>query len=328
MAILIIITIISILIAIYCAINKKKIDTHISIENNKLLEENNRLESLKKEISESLNKISKEHSTMVFENNQLQSTIDERKHHLATVQETIDSTLKNQKELSQQAFENYCEILNNKYKETEEEYDTLIETLKNSYSNLQLNLMREADECRSDLDKIRATRVSAMEAQLKEKEIKEQLSFYCLRPSQSDLDDVKKLERIKPDLHNPRILSMLIWSTYFQKPMTSLCNNVLGTDTITGIYKITNQKDNMCYIGQAVDVSKRWKDHAKCGLGIDTPASNKLYKAMIQDGIWNFSWELLEKCPRENLDEKEKFYIELYQSYEFGYNSNAGIGKK
>ena len=48
---------------------------------------------------------------------------------------------------------------------------------------------------------------------------------------------------------------------------------------------------------------------------------------MIQDGIWNFSWELLEQCPRSDLDEKEKFYINLYQSYEYGYNSNTGIGK-
>lgn len=66
----------------------------------------------------------------------------------------------------------------------------------------------------------------------------------------------------------------------------------------------------------------RWKDHAKCGLGIDTPAANKLYKAMQEDGIWNFSWELLEECSENKLNEKERFYIELYDSYNFGYNSN------
>lgn len=45
---------------------------------------------------------------------------------------------------------------------------------------------------------------------------------------------------------------------------------------------------------------------------------------MQEDGIWNFSWELLEKCSREELDEKEKFYINLYKSYDYGYNSNRG----
>ena len=120
---------------------------------------------------------------------------------------------------------------------------------------------------------------------------------------------------------------MLIWSTYWQKPMTALCNNVLGTSIVTGIYKITNQETGECYIGQAADVAKRWKDHAKCGLGIDTPAGNKLYKAMQEYGIWNFSWELLEQCERVDLDEKERYYIQLYKSYEFGYNSQRGNQK-
>ena len=38
--------------------------------------------------------------------------------------------------------------------------------------------------------------------------------------------------------------------------MTTLCNRILGLNTITGIYKITNQVNNKCYIGQSVDISK------------------------------------------------------------------------
>ena len=47
---------------------------------------------------------------------------------------------------------------------------------------------------------------------------------------------------------------MLIWSTYYQKPMTALCNRILGTKTVTGIYEITNQINDMCYVGQSVNV--------------------------------------------------------------------------
>ena len=94
-----------------------------------------------------------------------------------------------------------------------------------------------------------------------------------------------------------------------------------------GIYKITNTINNLVYIGQAVDVATRWKNHAKAGLGIDTPANNKLYKAMQEDGLENFSFELLEECSRAELNEKEKWYISLYQSDQFGYNSNSGVGK-
>ena len=224
----------------------------------------------------------------------------------------------------QEAFQNYYSILENKYNNAEKEHNELMENLNSAYSNRQLQMIKESEEIQHDLDKIRATRAAAIKAQTKEKEIKEQLSFYSLNPTENEINDIIRLERIKPDLHNPRVLSMLIWSTFFQKPMTTLCNNILGTSVVTGIYKITNQKDNRCYIGQAVDVAKRWKEHAKCGLDIDTPAGNKLYAAMKEYGLDAFSWELLEECKSELLNEKERKYIELYDSVNYGYNSEKG----
>lgn len=65
----------------------------------------------------------------------------------------------------------------------------------------------------------------------------------------------------------------------------------------------------------------------KCGLGIDTPANNKLYQAMKKEGIYNFTFELLEECSSESLNEKEAYYIDLYKSKDFGYNSSIGIKK-
>ena len=65
----------------------------------------------------------------------------------------------------------------------------------------------------------------------------------------------------------------------------------------------------------------------KCGLGIDTPANSKLYQAMYKEGIDNFTFEMLEECAAANLDEKETFYINLYNSYDYGYNSNRGNKK-
>lgn len=117
--------------------------------------------------------------------------------------------------------------------------------------------MAETDNIKRDLDTLRNTRAAAQEALLKEKQIKEQLDFYCLHISPEEQDDILTLERVKTKLHQPRILCMLIWSTYFQKQMTSLCNNIIGINKISGIYKITNQKTNECYIGQAVDIATR-----------------------------------------------------------------------
>lgn len=324
MAILIIITVTSILVAIYCAINKKQVDIQTSIENEKLLNEYIRLQRLRDEISDSLQEITKDHSDMIYQNNKLQETINERKNHLSTIQETIDTTLKNQEKLSQEAFKNYWEILDNQYKETEKEYDLLKENLENSYSKIQLDLMRETDECKAELDKIRSTRAAAIEAERREKMIEEDLSSYCLTILDSDKADIARLNALKPSLNKPRVLSMLIWQTWFQKPLKSLSASIVGTDDKMGIYKITNIKTKECYIGQAVNIKDRWVEHVKCGLGIDTPSGNKLYKAMSDYGLWNFSFEVLEECTREQLNEKEKYYISLYNSYEFGYNSTRG----
>ena len=95
-----------------------------------------------------------------------------------------------------------------------------------------------------------------------------------------------------------------------------------------GIYKITNKENKLCYIGQAKKMRERWREHMKCGLGIDTPANNKLYEAMKKEGLDNFTFELLEECSVEDLNEKEAFYINLYDSYHYGYNSNTGNKKQ
>ena len=150
-------------------------------------------------------------------------------------------------------------------------------------------------------------------------------SFYCLSIDQKDISDISILNSIENKLYNPRILRMLIWQTYYQKPLKTLSNKILGSSTVSGIYKITNIITKHCYIGQSCDIAKRWTEHAKCGLGIDTPQGNKLYQAMKEYGLSNFSFELLESCPKEELNKKEAFYINLYDSCNFGYNSTIGV---
>lgn len=279
----------------------------------------------------------------------LNNSIEDKQKQLDNLQQNVTKSIDAQKQLSQSAFENYCEILIKSYDEKEKEYESSIQILKDNYSILQEQITQDLEQKKEEnknylesekqkiaeelsrereiLDKVRETRAAALQAQLREQEIKEKLAFYCLQIKDYELDDIKVLERVKEQLHAPRILSMLIWQTYFQKPMTALCNNIIGTGIKSGIYKITNQKNNICYIGQATDLATRWKQHAKCGLGIDTPQGNKLYKAMKEDGLWNFSFEVLELCPSAELNEKEKYYIELYQSKDYGYNGNIGVGK-
>lgn len=283
----------------------------------------NNIKDTSKELIDKINKYKKEKEL-------LEEEIKEKEKYMQTIQGKIEGfnlTVDNLQETWESACENYEKILNYKYQETETEYDNNIELLSEAFDNAQDKILEELNKQRNELNKIKATKEAAIEALKKEQEIKEQLAFYCINITELEKDDIVALEKIKPQLHQPRILCMLIWSTFFQKPMTNLCNNVLGTKQITGIYKITNQKTEQCYIGQAVDVAKRWKEHAKCGLGIDAPAGNKLYRSMEEYGLWNFSWELLEECPRDLLNEKEAFYIDLYDSKNYGFNNANGIKK-
>ena len=117
---------------------------------------------------------------------------------------------------------------------------------------------------------------------------------------------------------------MIIWSAYYQGIAKKVFPKILGTENVCGIYKITNQKTGECYIGQSVDCKKRWSEHLKAALGIDTPAGNKLYKAMQEYGIENFSFELLESCKSSELNQKEKYFINLYAADTLGYNSTKG----
>jgi hypothetical protein len=221
--------------------------------------------------------------------------------------------LDTEKQQFKTAYENYVDNLEDAYTQAECNFDTQLNKIK--------AVLKEHQE---DLEKIRRTYAAAREAQIRDEEIAQQAEFYSLHTTESEKATIALIEELKPRIPDARVLCMLIWQTFFQKKMTTLCNRIIGTNTVSGIYKITNKKNGLCYIGQSVDVSNRLKEHVKCALGIDTPAQNKLYQAMMNDGVTNFTFELLEKCEKNLLNEKEKFYIELYQAYEFGYNSNRG----
>lgn len=301
-----IILIVALVYAYHLIKNQKQVDKQTEEINKKLLENYNELIAKENNLIDKLKLLEQQEQSRT-----------ERLKELNQLTEDMNKS-------AASAFAQYVEALESSYDQIEREFENSIETLDISYASLQDTYLSKIDNVKADLDKITKTRAAAIEAQLNEERIKKEKEFYSIKLSTLELKDVKILRSIEPQLNNPRVLAMLIWQTFYRDKMTEVCNNVLGATTITGIYKITNQLNGIYYIGQAVDVAKRWKDHAKCGLGIDAPASNKMYAAMQQDGLENFTWELLEKCSSAELNEKEKFYIELYQAKEYGYNSTKG----
>lgn len=242
---------------------------------------------------------------------------------IASKVDELNRVLSQEKE-TKIAFENYCDLLDEQYQQIENEYQDNIELLEEKYDELQDERVKDIEDIKIELQKICDTRAAAIEALKKEKEIEENSHLYSIELNLKEKHDIQTLESIKSELSNPRILSVLIWQTYYRDKVTQLCNNVLGTKQICGIYKITNQKSKECYIGQSVNVQDRWKTHCKCGLGIDTPIGNQLYKSMQEDGLYNFTFELLMECSKVELNEKEKYFISLYDSYNYGYNKTSG----
>lgn len=92
-----------------------------------------------------------------------------------------------------------------------------------------------------------------------------------------------------------------------------------------GIYKIKNNINGKCYIGQSINIERRWNDEKKRAFQSTSRCYNyPLSRAFRKYGIENFTFEVLEECKREELNEKEKFWIAKYNSYFNGYNQNLG----
>lgn len=98
---------------------------------------------------------------------------------------------------------------------------------------------------------------------------------------------------------------------------------------ISCIYKVTNIKSNKVYIGQTQNFRSRASDYANAITKCDSYKGTGMYSIIKDEGIENFTIEILERVEPEELNIKEKYYIQLYDAMnpEKGYNQLAGIHK-
>lgn len=185
-------------------------------------------------------------------------------------------------------------------------------------------IQKERNQIQSDLAQLKSVYQAATAARLRQQEEQDKIAFYRIKISEGQINDIINLQDWKKELNDPSIVSKIIWSAFIMKPTTDLCNRVLGSGSVCGIYKITNKQTGDIYIGQSVNIADRWKQHVKCGLGIDASATNKLYNNMQKYGVWNFTFEILQKCTRDKLNEKERYWIQMYQSNKVGLNVTKG----
>ena len=104
---------------------------------------------------------------------------------------------------------------------------------------------------------------------------------------------------------------------------------------ICGIYKYQNLINNKIYIGQTIDIKQRIREHRYEAFNYNRD-NCIFHKALRKYGEDNFSFEILEECSKKELNEKEKYWINYYNSeipngYNMtsgGYNSQGEVFKK
>lgn len=243
---------------------------------------------------------------------------------IAQMEEQANNLYNKSIELANEKMSAAAESMSMKYQEAEEhakkEYEELIASYANDLAELIHAKQIELDKVNDLLETVTTNVELAVAANKRAEEIKQQQDFYKLNLSLLDMEEIKKLKSIIPYLRDSEPLNKVIWKVYYEKPYTDLVGRVVGSKVKTGIYKITNQENQMCYVGQAVNIADRWKQHIKRGLGAETPTKNKLYPAMAEFGVENFTFEIIEECDKAKLNDREDYWQEYFKAKEFGYS--------
>ena len=189
-----------------------------------------------------------------------------------------------------------------------------------SAAETKKSVNEEIEELKLLLEDYKSKRDLINQAIVHEKEIHEQQDFYRIVLNESDKEDIQLLNTIEMRLHSREALYKLIYDVFYKKPLNDMINRVLQGKEFCGIYRITNLKTNESYIGKSTNIKNRFKQHIRTAIGLDGVARTKIHGAMKEYGIDNFSFEVLEKCTKENYSEREKYWINFYETNVYGYN--------
>ena len=269
-------------------------------------------------IEEKKNNLSKKYQDAIleFENDYKNKTEDKKVAIEKIMQEQIqEMKAENEKrriEIDKQKkeiFDDYGEVVKEyeekkviakeKYDKVMEEYNTTITKKKEEIQNL-IEQFKKDEEARKEAD------------------------FYRIPISSAAKNDIDKLKGVAAQLSKPATLYKLIWKEYYENGFNAMIGRVLGGDKDKGgIYKITDIRNQMCYIGQTTNFKNRWRTHAKRAVKAEEGTSNRLYQEMWENGLENYTFQIVEICSKENLTEREKFYIDFFNSKEWGFNSKT-----
>lgn len=226
---------------------------------------------------------------------------------------TVEEQIKLKHEKLTQNYQKNMEIFNQEYEQNKNSKQQELDEFTQQ-CNDQIQLVQ------SQLDRLQKKVDSATEVAKRAEAEQNEKEFYRIHLSNEDIEEIKRIRSIEPYLRNKEPLNKIIWKYYYEKPVNEMIGRVIGPGIHIGIYKITEIESGKCYIGQSVDLSSRFKQHIKRGIGAETPTKNKLYPAMLAIGPENFTFEVIEECEKNQLDEQEDYYQQFFHAIDYGYS--------
>lgn len=262
---------------------------------------------------------------------QTKQTNDELKKEISLLElkrDTVTSQIWQYQEIQREQWAQKKEVYDNMTSSYRQEYLKLLEDSESEYDYSLQEKKEQLIDVTARLESLKASMAVALEENKRIRQSKEQADFYRIQISDIDVQEIKKIREIEPYLRDTSPLNKVIWKSYYENPFNSMVGRVIGGETKTGIYKLTNTTNGLIYIGKSENIGNRWREHVKKGIGAEAPNRNKLYPAMLATGVENFTFEILEECPSEELDSKEAFWIDYFNSKVDGYNATVGNALK
>lgn len=245
-------------------------------------------------------------------------------------QATADEIYKKSYDLMQEKMSQSAEIAGYRYQlaqeQAQQEYLELLEENAKNYKEKTDAYLQEITQYSDKLAELKELASAAIEVSKRNLLEENKKKYYEIDISDDDKEDIGILKEVVKKLKkDPEPVNKLIWELYYKKPTMDLLGRIAPTGkTHCGIYKITNLQTNQCYIGQSVDLRNRLRDHIKAGLGISS-SNNRFYTEMKALGPEAFMYEIIEECEKEQLNERERFWIKFYKSMDWGFNTLPGV---
>lgn len=241
---------------------------------------------------------------------------------LASEQGRAAAELQRFKELEQvkieQENQKKIQSLNLLYDKQKQDLEKIFNEYKQMYSD-------ELEEYETQVKEWKA-KITAINEQIRhEEELQNSINCHRIQLSNSDKEDIQYLLSIEENIHNKQLLYKLIWSEYLQKPFNKMINDCFGARVPKNVIYCIEQIDlKKKYIGKtSAEVSKRWTDHIKNSLNIGTIKRQPIHEALYKN--WdNFTFSILEEVKDEKLGDREKFYINFFQTDKYGFNIKSG----